>query len=881
MKDQSRLFVDTKRSTKVDTFERERGEGYRSILEGILGDSSSRLAGGFPETSSIRNILDLSEPPQYTACPNPFVAEMVDGQGKRTQGAFRDQYAADVSDGKNDPVYQVHSYHTKVPHKAIMRYILHYTDPGDVVFDGFCGTGMTGVAAVLCGDTASVESLHYRVTQEGAVYDGNVPIGRLGKRRAILSDLSPVATFIARNYTDLHSLDDFADEAMSVIDKVESTLSWLYEDRGRRVAAALWSDVFVCPVCTSEFSFYDAIGNNEAGPSFMCPHCRALVGKVANRRSGVTKIERKFETVFDPQRRVYIREPALALVGQWLEAGKKRVFVEALPGQARVIAERIRSESLPKYPLDAFAPGRQTNKLINGSGIQYVSQMYTPRALLAYASLWEAELSSRRHTRLFRFCLSSINNYISRKQGYSGGGGGVAGTLYTPSNHLERNVFDVLRRKVQNVGKLRTAISGDVFVSTQSISDLHNIPSESVDYIFTDPPFGDSIQYAELNSFIESWLKVKTAPREDCVLNYVHNKGIDFYSEIMRRGLAECARILKPGHWMTIVFHNSQNSVWMAIQNALELAGLMIADVRTLNKRQRSFNAVTRRGTVNQDLVISAYKPRKEFTESFASHHKEVSGVIEFVREYLSAMPVGVTTESGRLKVVDERTRYLLYDRMIAYYLKNGIPVPMSAPDFYHMLDERFVERDDMYFLHEQAARYDALRIHSEVEQGSLFVHDEKSAIQWIRSQLSQYPLTLGELTPRYLQEVRNWDPSEQHFELRTLLRENFILDEDERWRLPDPNRERDLDALRRKNLLRVFSGYVAQRGRIKVFRREALLEGFRYCWESKQFGTVLRVCEKLPLTVVQGDREIQMYSDIAKDMVSTSATQLEFKWEI
>ncbi len=56
----------------------------------------------------------------------------------------------DVSEGKTDPIYTAHSYHTKVPHKAIMRAILHYTQPGDIVLDGFAGSGMTGVAAQMC-----------------------------------------------------------------------------------------------------------------------------------------------------------------------------------------------------------------------------------------------------------------------------------------------------------------------------------------------------------------------------------------------------------------------------------------------------------------------------------------------------------------------------------------------------------------------------------------------------------------------------------------------------------------------------------------------------------------------------------------------------------
>jgi len=82
----------------------------------------------------------------------------------------KEPFAADVSEGKNDPIYNAHSYHTKVPHKAIMRYILHYTEPGDVVFDGFCGTGMTGVAAQLCGDRKTVESLGYKVDDQGVIY---------------------------------------------------------------------------------------------------------------------------------------------------------------------------------------------------------------------------------------------------------------------------------------------------------------------------------------------------------------------------------------------------------------------------------------------------------------------------------------------------------------------------------------------------------------------------------------------------------------------------------------------------------------------------------------------------------------------------------------
>ena len=153
------------------TFENDekRREYFLEKLREKLKDPEFRKIEGFP-IGEDENILAMSDPPYYTACPNPFIEDFIKHYGKPydpdTDDYRREPFAADVSEGKNDPIYNAHSYHTKVPHKAIMRYILHYTNPGDVVFDGFCGTGMTGVAAQLCGDKATVESLDYRVEKK-------------------------------------------------------------------------------------------------------------------------------------------------------------------------------------------------------------------------------------------------------------------------------------------------------------------------------------------------------------------------------------------------------------------------------------------------------------------------------------------------------------------------------------------------------------------------------------------------------------------------------------------------------------------------------------------------------------------------------------------
>ena len=110
-----------------------RREHYLKLLAEKLKDPAFRKIEGFP-IGSDEDILALSDPPYYTACPNPFIEDFVKTHGRPYQSAekySKEPFTSDVSEGKNDPIYTAHSYHTKVPHKAIMRYILHYmSHPG-------------------------------------------------------------------------------------------------------------------------------------------------------------------------------------------------------------------------------------------------------------------------------------------------------------------------------------------------------------------------------------------------------------------------------------------------------------------------------------------------------------------------------------------------------------------------------------------------------------------------------------------------------------------------------------------------------------------------------------------------------------------------------
>lgn len=380
--------------------------------------------------------------------------------------------------------------------------------------------------------------------------------------------------------------------------------------------------------------------------------------------------------------------------------------------------------------------------------------------------------------------------------------------------------------------------------------------------------------YSESNFLWESWLKVFTNSKEEAIINTVQGKKLVNYQNLIEKCFSEFYRILKPNRWMTVEFHNSKNAVWNAIQQALSVAGFIIADVRTLDKKQGSFKQVTTHGAVKQDLVISAYKPKNSLKQEMVDKAGTEKTAWAFVRQHLANLPVVVdANHNGKLDVIAERQAYLLFDRMVAYHIMNGIPVPMDASDFYKGLDEKFLKRDDMYFLPDQINEYDTARIKMDIEpiQFDLFVTNEKSAIAWLYQQLSDNyggPQTYAELQPKFMQEVKAVDRYENMPELSVMLEENFIQDDKGRWYIPDRTKEGDIAKLREKNLWKEFEGYMNSKGKLKLFRSEAIRVGFSRLWKEKNYQAIVDIAERLPEKTIQEDDKLLMYYDISLSRV-------------
>ena len=118
---------------------------------------------------------------------------------------------------------------------------------------------------------------------------------------------------------------------------------------------------------------------------------------------------------------------------------------------------------------------------------------------------------------------------------------------------VEQNVFEILSYKKNN--DVLNDFNNTIQVA--SSNSLSNIGNNSIDYIFTDPPFGANIMYSELNSISESWLKIWSNNKEEAIENKHQNKTTSDYQSIMASCFKEFYRLLKPGKWMTVEFSNT------------------------------------------------------------------------------------------------------------------------------------------------------------------------------------------------------------------------------------------------------------------------------------------------------------------------------------
>lgn len=566
-------------------------------------------------------------------------------------------------------IYDMHAYWSKKHWEAIREYIKHYL-PQDIipygsglVLDGMCGSGMTGVAALM---------LH---------------------RKVITIDVSPAAAFIAHHYThpvstialerafhhlfdteyDLETQRRLAEATGKRLKTLREELRWLYETKCDRCGGqaileyVVYSQQFRCPRCAQiialfdcpevpvEYRSYPSSSDSSEKQNVkrkqVCLYCYREHGHKGYPEFVIsTRTER---LGYIPVKVSYICEAGCRPKRDYRthddKSEKKRRYFLVDKNKIENIEHIVERFGTPhEYPKRRMmdTPPEQEVWGVEwrpGRNFQTIAELYTPRNLWGLAALNAARLASSNDSTVVSFLgllVTGIAHLVSKmNRNRSSGGGTNSGTYYIPPIFRETLVSSVLERKfddlVSAIDEL-TVQSRRCLVSNQTSTNLSQIPDCVIDYIFTDPPYIDKVQYGELNFLWEAWLGFSSHwLKDEIIVNPVRGKTLEDWESGMRATLAECYRVLKPGRWLSLCYHHPDPAIWRLVQDMLQDVGFEIHTVTELIPLQKSSNQITAEKVVKSDMVLNCRKPRPGEKGTNGPDAPEMGRITERVRDIL------------------------------------------------------------------------------------------------------------------------------------------------------------------------------------------------------------------------------------------------------
>ena len=616
----------------------------------------------------------------HRAAPRPHFFERRDGLVEERRAAIgvklrgmKSLYARALPAKRSGPLFSAFPYPTKISPEAIALFIAAHTRPGDTVFDGFAGSGATGLGALLCGDPPP--ELRADAKRLGLK-------AQWGERHAVLCELGVLGAFIGETLTNPPEPSSFRKAAKELLAVAAKEDGWMYQARDPdggegSIRHVVWSDFLRCPSCRRPGSLWAgcvSLAPAVIASRFTCPFCA--------HNASLEAVERLTETERDPllgghrqSRQTRMRRP------MWLY-GKtgRRCWSRPVNTEDQCLLEQVGQISLPSSVPCVEVPWGDLYRRGYHQGITHLHHFYTRRNLILFARLWKrAAAYGDRIGNALRFWLLSYNaahaTIMSRVVAKSGQQDLVVtsaqpGVLYVSGLPVEKNLLAGLQRKLSTIAKAFALVHGRrgrVDIRQQSSCRV-DLPDGSIDYAFTDPPFGGNIPYAEVNFINEAWLGRFTDRTEEAIVSSSQQKTLTDYERLLIAALSEVHRILKPDAKATLVFHSASAEVWRTLQRSYANTGFRVECTSILDKTQGSFKQVTTNGAVRGDPILLLNKRRKRTDQQIPC----VWTLAEEVRQ-----------EAARTEDPTEMTSQRLYSRLIARCLADHQNVPVDADVFY------------------------------------------------------------------------------------------------------------------------------------------------------------------------------------------------------
>jgi DNA modification methylase/transposase-like protein len=594
-------------------------------------------------------------------------------------------YESPLTSNRSGVLYNAFSYPTKISPEAVAIFIACHTGVGATILDPFAGSGTTGVAAKLC-------AMPTQYMIDTAKKMGLKPVW--GPRRATLYELSSLGALVSDTMCNPPDPAEFSKTALRIIQEVDNEIGDLYalkDDRGKKgvIRYIIWSEHLRCPNCKHESTFWDiAVKRKPLGirSEFKCPHCKY--------QDQILNIPRVLEYSWDSILKKKISTKKRTPVKVYGKTAKRNWSREIQPDEAKRIQEKLENIRLSKtLPFEL-----QWGMLYrNGyhKGITHLHHLYTRRNFHVMASLWEkTHLCSPALKEALRFLILSYNSshstimtrvVIKKNMPDFVLTGAQSGVLYVSNLPVEKNIIDGVKRKISTITRafeLTRNSKSEVVVVNQSSTKLR-LPDQSVDYIFTDPPFGDYIPYSEINQVNEAWLGKLTDSRNEVIVNSAQGKGIAEYAKLMVGVFSELNRTLKNDGAMSLVFHTAKAEIWQALMEAYRKSNFQVVSSSILDKIQSSFKQVTSEVKVQGDPLMLLFKIHGNPKATTRDNEK---GDHNYLVKKVVATAYSLSSDA------DEQKPERLFSRYVNLCFATGNPVLLDAGEFYQLAEKQINE---------------------------------------------------------------------------------------------------------------------------------------------------------------------------------------------
>ena len=561
--------------------------------------------------------------------------------------------------------YNSFPYPTKISPEAIAVYIASATNPEDTVLDTFAGSGSTGIAALLAEHP----------TEKMIETASNLEVEPVwGKRNAVLYEIGTYAAFATRTITNRLKAKEYTVAVEDFIMRAEKLVSELYaakspDGKDGFIRYAIWTEVLVCPECKAELDYFEN-GTSRNPATFYnkieCPHC--------HKSTPLEEMSFATEEYYDKM-----------LSKSILRKKRKIAWIYGISGKENWDrAPTDEDFALVQKLEEKFSPRENPRKIEWGDlhragyhfGISHLHHFYTNRNYQVMSTLWNlAECYPDREAAALKLLLLSYNGahctlmtrVVAKRDSRDFVlTGAQSGVLYISKLPVEKNILLGLKRKAKpfkDAYKMLENCHGTIEVRNIS-SEAMAEPDNSIDFVFTDPPFGDFIPYAEVNQINELWLPAVTKRSEEIIISTAQNKNVDTYRDMLTKVFREIRRVTKDDHSIAVVFHAAKATVWGAFSEAIQKSWLEIQQTGFLDKTQASFKQVVSKSSVQGDPMFLLKKAKSEKKRIITENQ-----ILQMIVE-----------QNSHETELECRHCYSLY---IGKCMENGVTVTFDAPNFY------------------------------------------------------------------------------------------------------------------------------------------------------------------------------------------------------